>query len=104
MDTIADDSSDRSSKKFRDRLTALVAHEGEHGLDQRAKGMPTDRASEKAGEIRASTVQATVFQGLNSEYGVWLWTPDKGLQPNGIETSAEASTAHWCQATLGGCQ
>jgi RHS repeat-associated protein len=104
IDQIADGAGGRGSQKFQDRLTGIVAHEGEHAVDQRVNGMPRDRITEKAGEIRASTVQAALFQGLNSNYGVWLWTPDGGLQANGIERSAESSANLWCQSPGANCK
>jgi hypothetical protein len=65
--------------------------------------MPTDRATEKAGEIRAATVEATLFEGLDSDNGPWLWTREQGLQPNGIGREAEHSTELWCARNLGAC-
>lgn len=38
-----------------------------------------------------------VFQGLDSSYGPWLWTPEGGLQPGGIEREAENATDLWCR-------
>lgn len=102
-DKIADNPGDKGSQKFQHRLAGIVAHEGEHGLDQRDNGMPKNRVSEKAGEIRASTTEAALYQGLNSSYGPWLWTPERGLQPGGIERQAEHSTNLWCANNPGGC-
>lgn len=52
--------------------SAIVAHEGQHGIDQRAKGMPNTRATEKAQELGAFTTQGLVNEGLgvNSAYGI----------------------------------
>jgi RHS repeat-associated protein len=102
-DTIANGEG-KDTQKFQDRFASTVAHEGQHGLDQRANGMPKNRADEKASEVRAYTSEAALFQGLNSGFGPWLWTPERGLQPGGIERSAENSTNLWCQSPGGNCK
>jgi hypothetical protein len=66
-------------------------------------GMPFNRASEKAFEIRGATTESALFQGLNSSYGPWLWTPEHGQQPGGIEREAEHSTSLWCANRQEGC-
>jgi RHS repeat-associated protein len=103
LNTVLEPTDNMSNGRFKDRLAALLAHEGAHGVDQRINGMPLDRVTEKAGEIRAATVEAAMFQGLNSSYGPWLWTPEHGPQPNGIERQAEHSTKLWCDRKQGGC-
>lgn len=103
-DTIADNSGGKGTQKFQERLAGVVAHEGEHGVDQKVNGMPRDRATEKAGEIRAATTESALYQGLNSNFGPWLWTPERGPQPNGIERAAENATNLWCQSPGSNCK
>jgi RHS repeat-associated protein len=104
LHTVGDTPDDRSSPGFQDRLTGLLAHEGQHGIDQRTAGMPTSRASEKALELKGATTEAALFEGLESDYGPWLWTSQHGAQPNGIQREAEHSTAIWCNRNAGVCK
>ena len=77
---------------------ATVAHEGQHGIDEKANGMPQNRAQEKAYEVKAFTTQSFVNHGLgvNSAYGVW--TNVGGFNASAVDSSAETSTQSWCLA------
>lgn len=56
-----------------------VIHEGEHGVQQKAVGMPKSNQQEFSGEQQAFQVQSYVNQGwgVTSAYGVW--TPTGGF-------------------------
>jgi RHS repeat-associated protein len=69
--------------------TATAAHEGEHGLQQQAEGMPHSLIGDFRAEFGAFRVQSYVNEalGVNSVYGVW----DKTL---GWDANKAASYAY----------
>lgn len=88
----------------------LVAHEGTHGIDQRASGMPMNRRQELATETHAFDSQSLVFKGLgvsDNLYGLWNtnWTDTQ--RQGAVNHDAAWATGHWCAewaAAGGGCQ
>lgn len=91
----------------RTEKAATVAHEGEHGVQQQAGGMPTSNEKEFSGEVEAYTVQSYVNQarGDNSAYGTW--TSQGGFNQGMIDTYANKSTDKFCDCNwtpMGGVQ
>lgn len=71
---------------------ATVVHEGEHGAQQQANGMPTTAGQQYAAEKQAYTVQSYVNQGLNTDSDRNLWTSSSGFSQNAVNQNAEGST------------
>jgi hypothetical protein len=92
------------------QAAADVAHEGEHGVQQQAEGMPQNKAQEKAGEVDAYTVESYVNKGLQDDSSMWspkagaaIWSNKKGFSASAVDDFANQSTAVWCQAG-GNCE
>jgi hypothetical protein len=83
--------------------SATFAHEGQHGIDQLAQGIPNSRNAEYNIEMNAFAAQGYVNLGLgvNSAYGIW--TTQNGWSGQNVKSSAETATQAWCQAG-GNCQ
>ena len=87
---------------------AVAAHEGQHGIDQKA-GLPQGGLpNTTAGERRAFTTgQGYVSEGLGfkSAYGIWdpSWPADKaeGNRQNAIDGVAKKAAENECEE--GGC-
>lgn len=77
-------------------LAASLAHEGDHGSDQKKFGMPTSEPQELADEKRASTTEALTYKGLGVDSPRGTWTQAGGLDHRAIEKEATESTALWC--------
>lgn len=77
---------------------ATLAHEGTHGLTQRAS-TPQTRDAVFSDEQNAYRVQGSVNQGLgvSSIYGIWT-QGDSSVDDETISTYAEKSTENWCNA------
>jgi hypothetical protein len=75
---------------------ATVAHEGEHGVQQKAGGMPGNNEQEFHGEQQAYTVQSDVNEGLNKTSAYGTWTPGGGFNQGAIDDYATRSTDMWC--------
>jgi len=90
------DLTSRNDFNFQTEMTARMTHEGQHGIDQRIAGMPTNRAEEKLGEIRAFTSQSFINEAFaqSSPYGVW--TAMGGFDRQAVEGYAEKATQNWC--------
>ncbi len=78
---------------------ATMAHEGSHGLAQRASTIQT-RDSVFSDEQNAYRTQGSVNQGLgiSSIYGIWT-QGDSAVDEGTISTYAEKSTENWCNAS-----
>jgi RHS repeat-associated protein len=48
-------------------MGAQLSHEGQHGLDQRADGMPATKSEEMSGERRAATTEARAWQVMGTD-------------------------------------
>lgn len=84
---------------------AQTAHEGEHGVQQQAHGMPMNKAQEKAGEVDAYTVQSYVIKGEQDNSAYWsvpaggaIWSMQGGFNAAAVNDYANQSTAAWCHA------
>jgi hypothetical protein len=85
-------------------IGGLMAHEGQHGIDQRKDGMPKDRESEKHHEVEAYTTQGIFNMGAGYRSDPWrLVGPGGGIDQDAVDRAAEASTQVWCSAG-GACQ
>ena len=73
-----------------------VAHEGEHGVQQKAHGMPTSNGQEFTGEQQAFQVQSYVNQGLGATSAYGLWTPTGGFNQQTVDSNATNATQIWC--------
>jgi hypothetical protein len=75
---------------------ATVAHEGEHGIQQKAAGMPGSPEQEFQGEQQAYKVQSDVNEGLNKKSAYGIWTKDGGFSQAKDDQYATRSTDMWC--------
>jgi len=75
---------------------ATVAHECEHGVQQKAGGMPGNNEQEFHGEQQAYTIQSDVNEGLNKTSAYGTWTPGGGFNQGAIDDYATRSTDMWC--------
>jgi len=73
-----------------------VAHEGEHGVQQKANGMPTSNQQEYSGEQQAYSVQSYVNKGLGDTSAYGVWTPQGGFSQGQVDFYATKSTQMWC--------
>jgi hypothetical protein len=84
-----------------------VGHERQHGVDQRASGMPHGLAGYTASEANAFATQSYVSQGLGvkSAYGLWdpNWSPDAAEKnrQDSINSNAVRDATNTCKD--GGC-
>jgi RHS repeat-associated protein len=77
----------------------LIAHEGTHGMDQRAGGMARNRSEEMSTERNAYGNQSSVYQGLGVEDIWWrTWAPGMtdAQRQGAIDHAAQGSTDKWC--------
>jgi RHS repeat-associated protein len=76
---------------------AEVAHEGEHGVQQKANGMrtPGDKQGVYSDEQQAYTVQSLVNKGLQVDSAFQLWTTD-GFSSDARDFYSLKSTDLWC--------
>jgi RHS repeat-associated protein len=88
-----------TKESIRIEKVGTVAHEGEHGVQQKDHGMPRSAEEEYLGELQAFGVQGDVNRasGVKSAYGIW--SPSGGFNERAIQTGADKSTNLWC----GGC-
>jgi hypothetical protein len=93
----------RNSPVFRPEVASTLAHEGQHGIDERQEGMPSNRSMEKSLELRAARTEAAVWEGLNVDSLWGTWRQATGISVENIEIEAETSTELWCSAG-GNCQ
>ena len=75
---------------------STVAHEGEHGVQQKAQGMPTTNDQEYKGEQQAFQVQSYVNQGLGATSAYGVWTPTGGYSQSAVNANAANATQIWC--------
>ena len=85
-------------------MSGVLAHEGQHGINQRAKGHSRSFAEAAENEVSAYTAQAYVnlAKGVNSAYD--LWNRWQGLNRQRIESSAMRSVFIWCAQPGALCQ
>lgn len=78
-------------------LGSVVAHEANHGVMERAHGMPQNAAQEFGFELQAYRTQAIFHMGhgVNSVFAYWM--KHTGIYQPAIIRSAKASTAEWCR-------
>ena len=80
-------------------LAATLMHESNHGADQKLEGMPTGKAQEMKGELRAATTEALTYKGMGVASPFLGWTPNGGLNSAAIHAEAAQSTNLWCQGS-----
>ena len=97
-------SASQNASFFKSEVASTLAHEGQHGIDERRQGMPSNRGMEKAFELRAARTEAYVWQGLRIDSLWGTWTSATGLNQSAIEAQAESSTQEWCKQGGGGCK
>jgi len=92
-------------------IAGTVAHEGQHGIDDKSRGNPRSEAEEYATEKNAFDAQSWVNKGLdvNSAYtGLWNvnWTtPYSALERIfGVQNWARIATDEWCSQPGAPCQ
>jgi RHS repeat-associated protein len=88
---------------FDTELAAIMGHEMQHGIDQRAGLEKNNRDAEKAMELRAFTTQSFINQGLGVDSVYRVWTQSGGRSDTEIERNAEHATQVWCN-NGGNCQ
>jgi RHS repeat-associated protein len=75
---------------------AEVAHEGEHGVQQKANGMPATPDQTYKAEQQAYTAQSFVNKGLNTDSSWGVWTTSGGFNQNAVdETAADSTRLAW---------
>ena len=97
-------SASQNASFFKSEVASTLAHEGQHGIDERRQGMPSNRGMEKAFELRAARTEAYVWQGLRIDSLWGTWTSATGLNQSAIEAQAESSTQELCKQGGGGCK
>lgn len=88
-------------------LSRVIAHEGQHGVDDQARGRTSaTRAERKDAEVNGYTAQATYQKAANFAVSARDgWTPFGGMSPENIDRQAEGSIAVSCGASQeGSCQ
>ena len=94
----------RSSPSFAPELASTLAHEAQHGMDQRAIGRMHENAAEvRSTETNAWTTDAAVYRGLNFESAWRTWTRAGGFDAEAVQRGVERSVQDWCNAG-GNCQ
>jgi hypothetical protein len=93
---IAANANSDGSVEGRVALAETVAHEGSHGVDQRADGMPVTVRYFMATESRAYRTEGFVDMafGVNGSNGIW--TLLGGFNTKAIEQGAESSVREVC--------
>jgi hypothetical protein len=88
---------------FATELGAVMGHEMQHGIDQRAGvNQGNTRADSKARELRGFTTQSFINQGLGVDSVYKIWTVQGGRNDAEIESNAERGANVQCQ-NAGGC-
>lgn len=98
LKAIAEQSGGMDSDKFKPELAGVMGHEGDHGLWQRANGMPRNREQAKSMETSAFNLHGQVHRGMQyngSNYR--LWSSYRGIDDAQVEQMAERSVQDWCQ-------
>lgn len=70
---------------------ATVAHEGTHGVQQKATGMASSPAEEVRRERQAYTVQSYVNQGEQDDSAYGFWTNSGGFNGSAVNSYAQKS-------------
>ncbi|MBV9068120.1 MAG: hypothetical protein JO093_12215 [Acidobacteria bacterium] len=79
------------------RLANGFAHEGDHGIHQRASGMASTRSDIKFLEVSAYRTQGYIYSALKiDDHDFGIWTTTNGWDPAAINAAAEASTQSVC--------
>lgn len=91
-------------------FAGTFAHEGRHGIDERASGNPTTKAAEYATERNAFESQSLVAKGLgvSSMYPnlwnqSWSLPQQDTLREQGVNDQAEKATQFWCMQPGAAC-
>jgi RHS repeat-associated protein len=99
----ADINGGRETDKFHAEIASTLAHEAQHGLDDRRYGEALNRRMIMRTETNAARTEAYVYEGLRIDAPWGTWTQATGMGPENVNTEAEASTKAWCDAG-GNCQ
>ncbi|WP_255322933.1 RHS repeat-associated core domain-containing protein [Lysobacter sp. K5869] len=98
LKAISEQSGGTGSDKFRPELAGIMGHEGDHGLWQRANGMPKNREQAKSMETSAFNLHGQVHRGMQYNGSSYrLWSSYKGIDDARVEQMAEKSVQDWCQ-------
>jgi len=98
LKAVAEQSGGAGSDKFQPELAGIMGHEGDHGVWQRANGMPRNREQAKSMETSAFNLHGQVHRAMQyngSNYR--LWSSYKGIDDARVEQMAEKSVQDWCQ-------
>lgn len=89
-----------SSASFGPRLGGVMAHEGQHGIDQRSGGMPKSRSDAKRLELGAYGTEGLFYKAINLVPAPHrLWSPVRGIDEDAVDRAADRSTKIWCGLT-----
>jgi hypothetical protein len=97
-------SSGRNGSNVSTELSAMMAHEGQHGIIQRLTGGSRTGAENRASEESAFLTQAAVNEGLghNSWYGIW--SREGGINPKAIQEWVDKANREFCSQPGANCQ
>jgi RHS repeat-associated protein len=77
---------------------ATLAHEGNHGVDQKRWGMTNSLHRREWNEKRAVTAEAAYFKGANQDARTGIWTRAGGIDANKVDRRALRSLEMSCPA------
>jgi hypothetical protein len=75
-------------------LSGIMTHEGTHGIQERAHGMPQSRSQEFGYELQAYRNQALLNMGLHNESSFWSRRPE--IDMSNMLRGTQVSTTKWC--------
>jgi RHS repeat-associated protein len=91
--------------KIDTEIAAEVAHEGEHGVIENARGAkPIGRDQIFSEEKQAYGVQGLVNKGMQDDSPYGIWTNARGLSDQATRLAAWGSTIEDCKSASAGCQ
>jgi RHS repeat-associated protein len=91
-----------------DKVSSVVAHEGSHGLDQTGRekqgleAMTTSRTDLNVSELNANTAEAHLFRALGRDSPYDMWTREKGINNERINSDADRSVKSECSERICG--
>ncbi len=91
--------------KIDTEIAADVAHEGEHGVIENARGArPVGKDQIFSEEKQAYGAQGLVNKGMQDDSPYGIWTNARGLSDQATRLAAWGSTIEDCKSSSAGCQ
>src|SRR5690606_11803657 len=85
-----------------DKVSSVITHEASHGIDQKAREkqgldpMTTSRTDLNISELNANTAEAHLFRAFDRDSPYDMWTRDKGINYEKINSDADRSVKSVC--------